>query len=143
MSTRSNTRNIRKASVFSIVFLLKNNETVAYPHTTHRIKKSTSRISSIGKAIPARYMVAIMCSVGMGIIYGLKVNLHVNIVSMVNHTAIRDKRLEERSFSVCAADSKDNSTDVVEVISSSKLLQKIYKVGQPTNRHLVTSPRLI
>lgn len=39
--------------------------------------------------ISARYVLAILGSVGMGIIYGLKVNLHVAIVSMVNHTATR------------------------------------------------------
>ena len=31
---------------------------------------------------------AALASVGLGIIYGLKVNFHVAIVSMVNHTAV-------------------------------------------------------
>lgn len=35
-----------------------------------------------------RYLVAILGSMGMAIIYGLKVNLHFAIVSMVNHTAV-------------------------------------------------------
>lgn len=38
-----------------------------------------------------RYTLAILGSIGMGIIYGLKVNLHVTIVSMVNYTAIGDQ----------------------------------------------------
>lgn len=36
--------------------------------------------------ISSRFLLAILLSVGLGIIYGLKVNLHVAIVSMVNHT---------------------------------------------------------
>ena len=31
---------------------------------------------------------------GMAIIYGLKVNLHVNIVAMLNHTAIAERATE-------------------------------------------------
>lgn len=31
---------------------------------------------------------AIMASVGIGILYGFKVNLSINIVAMVNHTAL-------------------------------------------------------
>lgn len=38
--------------------------------------------------ISTRYIVAILGSAGMGIVYGLKVNLHVAIVSMVNHSAL-------------------------------------------------------
>jgi len=36
-----------------------------------------------------RYVVAILGSMGMGIIYGLKVNLHISITSMVNKTALK------------------------------------------------------
>lgn len=42
----------------------------------------------IAECLPARYIFAIMGCMGMGIIYGLKVNLSVAIVSMLNHTAI-------------------------------------------------------
>lgn len=35
-----------------------------------------------------RYIFAILGSMGMAIIYGLKVNLSVAIVAMVNHTAV-------------------------------------------------------
>ena len=38
-----------------------------------------------------RYLVAVLGSVGMGIIYGLKVNISVAIVAMVNHTALGNK----------------------------------------------------
>ncbi|XP_030764406.1 sialin-like [Sitophilus oryzae] len=38
--------------------------------------------------ISSRYLLAILGSIGLGIVYGLKVNFHVAIVSMVNHTAV-------------------------------------------------------
>ncbi|XP_066253902.1 sialin [Euwallacea similis] len=41
----------------------------------------------LGK-LHTRYVVCILGSIGMGIIYGLKVNFHVAIVSMVNYTAV-------------------------------------------------------
>lgn len=39
--------------------------------------------------IPARYILAILGSIGMAIVYGLKVNLSVVMVAMLNHTAIK------------------------------------------------------
>ena len=36
-----------------------------------------------------RYVMAIMGSIGMAIIYGFKVNASVAIVAMVNHTAVK------------------------------------------------------
>jgi ACS family sodium-dependent inorganic phosphate cotransporter len=42
---------------------------------------------------------AILASVGMGIIYGLKVGLHVVIVTMVNNTAIHQDRNESEHVS--------------------------------------------
>lgn len=38
--------------------------------------------------IPARYVLSVLGSIAMAIIYGLKVNLSVAMVAMVNHTAI-------------------------------------------------------
>lgn len=38
--------------------------------------------------LPARYILALLGSIGMGIAYGLKVNLSVAVVAMVNHTAV-------------------------------------------------------
>ncbi|KZC12018.1 Putative inorganic phosphate cotransporter [Dufourea novaeangliae] len=38
---------------------------------------------------PTRYLMALMGSVGLAIIYGFKVNVSVAIVAMVNHTAVR------------------------------------------------------
>jgi MFS transporter, ACS family, solute carrier family 17 (sodium-dependent inorganic phosphate cotransporter), other len=38
--------------------------------------------------MPARYVFAVLGSVGFAIIYGLKVNLSVCIVAMVNNTAL-------------------------------------------------------
>lgn len=39
--------------------------------------------------IPARYILSVLSSIGMAIIYGLKVNLSVAMVAMVNQTAIK------------------------------------------------------
>lgn len=39
--------------------------------------------------VPARYILAILGSVAMAIVYGLKVNLSVAMVAMLNHTAIK------------------------------------------------------
>lgn len=39
--------------------------------------------------IPARYVLAVLGSIAMAIIYGLKVNLSVAMVAMVNHTAVK------------------------------------------------------
>ncbi|KAM8717251.1 hypothetical protein ACLKA7_004023 [Drosophila subpalustris] len=44
--------------------------------------------SILGKLVPARYVLAILGSIGMAIVYGLKVNLSVAMVAMLNHTAI-------------------------------------------------------
>lgn len=38
--------------------------------------------------IPARYVLSVLGSIAMAIIYGLKVNLSVAMVAMVNHTAL-------------------------------------------------------
>lgn len=43
---------------------------------------------SVLGCIPARYILAVMGSIGMAIIYGLKVNLSVTMVAMLNHSAI-------------------------------------------------------
>lgn len=39
--------------------------------------------------LPIRYLMAIMGSIGLAILYGFKVNASVAIVAMVNHTAIK------------------------------------------------------
>lgn len=38
--------------------------------------------------VPARYVLSVLGSIAMAIIYGLKVNLSVAMVAMVNHTAV-------------------------------------------------------
>lgn len=45
--------------------------------------------SSFSALIPARYVLSVLSSIGMAIIYGLKVNLSVAMVAMVNQTAIK------------------------------------------------------
>ncbi len=48
-------------------------------------------------AIRWRLVFAILGCFGMAIIYGLKVNLHVNIVAMLNKTAIRELAAKEHA----------------------------------------------
>lgn len=71
--------------------------------------------------LPARYVLATLGSIAMAIIYGLKVNLSVALVAMLNHTAISqanshaEQILEEyeNKEPVCSAGS--NSSEQVEV----------------------------
>lgn len=49
--------------------------------------------------VPARYILAILGSVGMAIVYGLKVNLSVAMVIMVNSTALKLESLESDQLS--------------------------------------------
>ncbi|XP_038222637.1 sialin [Zerene cesonia] len=49
----------------------------------------------LGRVLPARYILAILGSIGMAIVYGLKVNLSVAMVGMLNHTAIKLAAPEE------------------------------------------------
>lgn len=44
---------------------------------------------------PTRYLMAIMGSIGLAIIYGFKVNVSVAIVAMVNHTAVKLSTLHQ------------------------------------------------
>ncbi|XP_074027629.1 major Facilitator Superfamily Transporter 3 [Leptinotarsa decemlineata] len=66
--------------------------------------------------ISSRYILAVLGSVGLGIVYGLKVNLHVAIVSMVNHTAVAATEGSDHESSVgesnCASEVLSNSTAV-------------------------------
>ncbi|XP_059057794.1 sialin [Achroia grisella] len=48
-----------------------------------------ARGNILGRFVPARYILAILGSIGMAIVYGLKVNLSVAMVGMLNNTAIR------------------------------------------------------
>ncbi|XP_039756356.1 sialin [Pararge aegeria] len=43
----------------------------------------------LGRFVSARYILAVLGSIGMAIVYGLKVNLSVALVGMLNHTAIK------------------------------------------------------
>lgn len=48
--------------------------------------------------MPARYILAVLGSMGMAIVYGLKVNLSVAMVGMLNHTAIKMAAREEEGL---------------------------------------------
>lgn len=54
--------------------------------------------------LPARYVLAILGSIAMAIIYGLKVNLSVGIVAMINHTGVAEQfgsKMPADSSGVC------------------------------------------
>ncbi|XP_043578002.1 putative inorganic phosphate cotransporter [Bombus pyrosoma] len=56
----------------------------------------TEKHNSKGHIIfPIRYLMAIMGSIGLAIIYGFKVNVSVAIVAMVNHTAVKLSALHQ------------------------------------------------
>lgn len=73
--------------------------------------------------MPARYILAVLGCVAFAIIYGLKVNLSVAIVGMVNHTATAGK---EESLSSHRTEGEcgtvDNSTDSHEVKENKKIV---------------------
>lgn len=55
----------------------------------------------------------ILLSVGLAIIYGLKVNLSVAIVSMINHTAVNDKQEEDVAVYEDPCGLKENNSEIV------------------------------
>lgn len=74
--------------------------------------------------MPARYVLAVLGCVAFAIIYGLKVNLSVAIVGMVNHTAAASK--EEGPLSKGECESTDNSTSTTHEVRTLYLLLYIY-----------------
>lgn len=64
-----------------------------------------------------RYVVAILGSMGMGIIYGLKVNLHISITAMVNKTGV--KMLEDEMAALAGDDDGSRSIRSAEEHSTS------------------------
>lgn len=60
---------------------------VEYLRNLNRLINEVS-FSPSTACIPARYILSVLSSIGMAIIYGLKVNLSVAMVAMVNHTAV-------------------------------------------------------
>ncbi|VEN60778.1 unnamed protein product, partial [Callosobruchus maculatus] len=78
-----------------------------------------ARGNPCGGRIATRYVLAVLGCVGLGIIYGLKVNLHVAIVSMVNHTALHvdveqgqnlNASVSNVAEQVCGVDNSKNSS---------------------------------
>ncbi|XP_035444441.2 sialin [Spodoptera frugiperda] len=47
------------------------------------------RESFLWRILPARYILSVLGSIGFAIVYGLKVNLSVAMVGMLNHTALK------------------------------------------------------
>lgn len=61
--------------------------------------------------VPARYVLAILGSIGMAIVYGLKVNLSVAMVAMVNHAEVHRLQLLHSNHSIL---SNVTTTETVE-----------------------------
>lgn len=80
------------------------------------VNKSNSIYASLA-LIPARYILSVLGSIAMAIIYGLKVNLSVAMVAMVNHTAVGHGHADSDSSDsdvpseVCLAENSTSSTD--------------------------------
>ncbi|XP_022227411.2 sialin [Drosophila obscura] len=77
-----------------------------------------ARGSILGKLVPARYVLALLGSIGMAIVYGLKVNLSVAMVAMVNHTAIKElNELQHGSGPVTLFNGTKDAASAVETCS--------------------------
>ncbi|XP_065161518.1 sialin [Atheta coriaria] len=74
-----------------------------------------ARGNLFGRFISARYLLAVLGSLGMAIVYGLKVNLSVAIISMLNHTALsyenRRHTPADKNDDTCYAGDGGNITD--------------------------------
>ncbi|CAB3253080.1 unnamed protein product [Arctia plantaginis] len=61
----------------------------------------------LGGYVPARYILSVLGSIGMAIVYGLKVNLSVAMVGMLNHTALNTVTDQNASLKNTTDDAKD------------------------------------
>lgn len=75
--------------------------------------------------VPARYILAILGSFGMAIIYGLKVNLSVAMVAMINHTALSHHQppvsIHHNVTHLLTASNPSSDSDCQESSSSAKI----------------------
>ncbi|CAG0922686.1 unnamed protein product, partial [Notodromas monacha] len=90
-------------------------ENEVHPDVQEEIKETIPAESTAG-VIPMRYVLALLNAMGMAIIYGLKVNLSVAIVAMLNHTAIANADGDGHhghggGVSPCAADGNGTKAD--------------------------------
>lgn len=71
--------------------------------------------------LPIRYLMAIMGSIGLAILYGFKVNASVAIVAMVNHTAVKLSAFNDSNsdntvvINSCQPDDITNLTQITAV----------------------------
>lgn len=84
------------------------------PQLTHDGAINPFAFALFTEIVPARYVLAILGSIGMAIVYGLKVNLSVAMVAMVNHTEVHRQQLLHSSESLL---SNDTTKDLVEECS--------------------------
>lgn len=69
--------------------------------------------------LPVRYLMAIMGSIGLAIIYGFKVNVSVAIVAMVNRSALQQENLHENqslAADVCGFSTENDTAKNSEAI---------------------------
>lgn len=95
-------------------------------HSPSIIVNQSNSVHDSLALIPARYILSVLGSIAMAIIYGLKVNLSVALVAMVNHTAVghahEDSDLSDSDVNreVCLAEnttsSSDNQVNILRII---------------------------
>ncbi|XP_063845764.1 LOW QUALITY PROTEIN: sialin-like [Scylla paramamosain] len=78
-----------------------------------RTKEAEEKEEEKKNIVPARLIFAVLGCVGFMIVYGLKVNLSVAIIAMVNHTAVAHGSPHDSHDSHDADDTYDNMTLVV------------------------------
>ncbi|KAJ2945477.1 hypothetical protein O0L34_g289 [Tuta absoluta] len=79
-----------------------------------------ARGNVFGRVFSARYILAVLGSVGMAIVYGLKVNLSVAMVGMLNHTAIKLQVNSSEQRSAASGDVECVATDAGKNVTASE-----------------------
>ncbi|XP_034945664.1 sialin [Chelonus insularis] len=69
---------------------------------------------SLRSGFPIRYVMAILGSIGLAIIYGFKVNVSIAIIAMVNHTAIKLQKNLNNSSDAITNNSDDHADDNIQ-----------------------------
>lgn len=99
-------------------------------------------LSLLSALVPARYVLSVLGSIAMAIIYGLKVNLSVAMVAMVNHTAVALQnvhKLDESHESGATAYAMSNFTTSEREECDAEPRSSNSTVNQVRNIHLLRS----
>jgi len=107
--------------------------TLAYGSCQWYCQRLTNNVTYVPGLIPARYVFAILGCIGFGIIYGLKVNLSVAIVAMVNQTAVASESshwMTNTSIAalseMCQPDSTSSKTEVRGQLTAMSRLEWLF-----------------